>query len=471
AERSSPTIATILRDHNTLPTKGIPYTHTHTHGPGRFTHCTATMLPGAMLVFLALVVCSAVDKVAADRQLVYVTVLFRHGDRSPIKAYPTDPYQESQWPQGFGQLSQKGMRQHYNLGQFLRQRYTDFLNKSYDRHEVSVRSTDYDRTLMSAEANLAALYPPSGEQIFKKDLNWQPIPVHTVPVDQDKLLHLPVGDCPRYNQLMTETKQSQEYINMTNIYSDFLAMVQNKTGINSPDLETVWSIYDTLFCESSHNLTAPAWVTWDVMEMLRTLKDFSFKVIFGVYKQQEKSRLQGGVLLGEIVKNLSKMAKPDSSLPLKMMMLSAHDTTVVALQVSLNVYNGIQPPYASCHGIELYRDGKTGNMSVSMFYRNDSNLPDAYPLALPGCGQNCSLEDFIKLTRPSIPVDWEKECQVPSSPSDKAVVLALAVFSSLLVLLLLVILTALFCRQKQPMNSQGYRHVTNQEGDGGEPHS
>ena len=38
--------------------------------------------------------------------LFFTPQLFRHGDRSPVKAFPTDEHQESAWPQGFGQLSQ-----------------------------------------------------------------------------------------------------------------------------------------------------------------------------------------------------------------------------------------------------------------------------------------------------------------------------------------------------------------------------
>lgn len=35
-------------------------------------------------------------------------------------------------------MFQKGMRQHYELGSFLRDRYKGFLNESYKRHEVGV---------------------------------------------------------------------------------------------------------------------------------------------------------------------------------------------------------------------------------------------------------------------------------------------------------------------------------------------
>ncbi|XP_034032059.1 lysosomal acid phosphatase-like isoform X1 [Thalassophryne amazonica] len=411
-------------------------------------------------LFFGLTVGSVCGKAAAEAKLAYVTVLFRHGDRSPIRAYPTDPYQENAWPQGFGQLTQEGMRQHFELGQFLRKRYKGFLSESYDRHEILVDSTNFDRTLMSAEANLAGLYPPSGQQVFKPDLKWQPIPVHTQPQSQDKFLLFGVGDCPRFIQLIDETKHTEEYINVTIKYQDFIHMLSNKTGLRNAKLESLSSIYDTLFCESRHSMSAPDWVTADVMQTLAKLHNFNFQVIFGLYKQQEKSRLQGGVLLGEILKNLSKMAVSNSEQKLKLMMLSAHDSTVVGLQSSMNVYNGKSPPYASCHMFELYMNDN-GSASVLMFYRNDTSV-EPYPLQLPGCSLQCPLEDFVRITKPSISDDRAKECQVPSDKGNKEVIVILSVSGCLLLLLIIVLLT-IICWQKELSNREGYQHVINEE--------
>lgn len=417
-------------------------------------------LPAVLLLPLAVACVCGVA--VAERNLVYVTVLFRHGDRSPVKAYPTDPYQESSWPQGFGQLSQEGMRQHFELGQFLRKRYGNFLNGSYDRREISVRSTDYDRTLMSAEANLAGLYPPSGQQVFMPDLKWQPIPVHTVPMSQERLLSFPLSDCPRYKELMDETEHSEEFLNVTTEYRDFIEFVKNTTGLNNTSVETVWSVYDTLFCESRHNLTAPDWVTAEVMKKLQVLKDFSFQVMFGVHKQREKSRLQGGMLLGEILKNLSKVAARDPLHRLKLMMLSAHDTTVAALQASLGVFSGKQPPYASCHIFELRRDDN-GSAFVSMFYRNDSSV-DPYPVQLPACSQlDCPIEEFVEIAKLSVSDDRDKECQVSAGGRDKEVIISL-VLSACILVLLIALLLGVVCWRKEPRGPRGYHHVINQEG-------
>ncbi|KAM8873115.1 lysosomal acid phosphatase [Synchiropus picturatus] len=413
-------------------------------------------VPGFFLLALA----GFAGRTRAGLDLEYVTVLYRHGDRSAVDAYPTDPYQESAWPQGFGQLSQVGMMQQYDLGRFLRKRYGGFLNQTYIRNEILVHSTDYDRTLMSAESNLAGLYPPSGQQVFNPNLKWQPIPVHSIPKDLEKILSYPMADCPRFQQLFNETKQTEEFKNITKEYQDVVELVRRNTGLNDSTVDSVWGVYDTLFCESRHNMTLPNWVTPKVMEDLKFLKDYGFQITFGGYKHLEKSRLQGGTLLGEIVKNLTAISESKAENKLKMMMLSAHDTTVASLQGSLNVFNGLQPPYASCHMIELLKD-ENGSFFVSMFYRNDSTK-DPYPLQIPGCAFACPLEDFFKITKPSIPEDRVMECQLPSHTTDKGVLIILTV-SSCLLLLLIVILLSILCYQSKPKRSHRYSHVINQE--------
>ncbi|KAL0151824.1 hypothetical protein M9458_052825 [Cirrhinus mrigala] len=150
------------------------------------------------------------------------------------------------------------------------------------------------------------------------------------------------------------------------------------------------------------------------METLKVLNDFSYQILFGVYKREEKSRLQGGLLLDQIIKNLSNAAEPDSKQKVKMIVYSAHDTTIVALQEALNVSNGLQPPYASCHLIELYQE-ENGAFSVEMFCRNDTNVSEPYPVSLPRCSQSCPLQDFVNLTREVIPQDRKKECQIKTT--------------------------------------------------------
>ncbi|XP_073692112.1 lysosomal acid phosphatase-like [Garra rufa] len=346
---------------------------------------------------------------SGERTLKFVTVLYRHGDRSPVEAYPNDPYKESDWPQGFGQLSQEGMKQHFELGQFLKKRYAGFLSKDYDRHEIFIRSTDVDRTLMSAQANLAGMFPPSGSNMFNPDLKWQPIPVHTVSMDEEKLLSFPLGDCPRYTQLMNETEKTDIFVNMSETYKDFVEMVRNKAGLKKASIDTVWRVYDTLFSEAKHGKRPPDWVTPSVMEKLEVLNNFDLQIMFGVYNRTEKCRLQGGLLLDQIIKNLTNAA--DSKQKVKMIVYSAHDTTIVALQEALNVFNGLQPLYASCHLIELHQE-ENGVFSVEMFYRNDTNVSEPYPVSLPDCSQRCPLQDFVNLTREVIPQDRNKECQI-----------------------------------------------------------
>uniref|UniRef100_A0A2I3M935 acid phosphatase n=1 Tax=Papio anubis TaxID=9555 RepID=A0A2I3M935_PAPAN len=353
------------------------------------------------------------DRGVLAKELKFVTLVFRHGDRSPIDTFPTDPIKESSWPQGFGQLTQLGMEQHYELGEYIRKRYRTFLNESYKHEQVYIRSTDVDRTLMSAMTNLAALFPPEGVSIWNPNLLWQPIPVHTVPLSEDQ---------------------------------DFIATLGKLSGFHDKDLFGIWSkIYDPLYCESVHNFTLPSWATEDAMTKLRELSELSLLSLYGIHKQKEKSRLQGGVLVNEILNHMKRATQMPSYK--KLIMYSTHDTTVSGLQVALDVFNGLLPPYAACHLMELYFE--KGEYFVEMYYRNETQH-EPYLLTLPGCSSSCPLERFAELVGPVIPQDWSTECMTTSSHQVLKVIFAVVfcLISAVLMVLLFIYIRRGPCWQR-----------------------
>lgn len=70
-----------------------------------------------------------------------------------------------------------GKQQQYQLGQYFRRRYDKLFGERYSPNNVYIQSTDVDRAIMSAQANLAGLFPPTHDiEKWHNDIKWQPIP-------------------------------------------------------------------------------------------------------------------------------------------------------------------------------------------------------------------------------------------------------------------------------------------------------
>ncbi|KAG8231336.1 hypothetical protein J437_LFUL017688 [Ladona fulva] len=341
--------------------------------------------------------------------LQLVHIIFRHGDRTPVEPYPNDPYKNvSLWPVGWGQLTNVGKRQHYHLGKFFRRRYADFLSTKYLKEEVYVRSTDVDRTLMSVESNLAGLYPPVENQVWEPGMTWQPIPVHTVPESLDEVLSAK-KPCPLYDEMVKKVKQSPE-IKMKNEENKALYQyLTEKTGKYVHDLFSLENVYNTLFIEETNNFTLPEWTKSVYPDKMVSSAALSFSI--AAY-DKDLQRLKMGPLMGEILKHMKRKVEGTSAHPKrKLFIYSGHDTTIANVLNTLGLFNPrFCPPYASTIAFELYLR-KNGVYYVSTLYKNGTQREDFVPLTIPGCLQECPLENFVELMKPIIPSDWARECE------------------------------------------------------------
>ncbi|PZC80438.1 hypothetical protein B5X24_HaOG214740 [Helicoverpa armigera] len=343
----------------------------------------------------------------AEERVIYAAVIYRHGDRTPVDPYPTDPWKnESIWPVKFGQLTNTGKKQHYALGKWLRKRYAHLLSEDFDPSEIYVRSTDVDRTLMSAQANLAGMYPPSRKSRWDMELNWQPIPVHTVPEKEDEILAMK-KPCPAYDRELDRLTSSKPYKDKLSKYQYLMNYLSAYTGMKVKDYYEIDDIYSTLYIESLYNFTLPNWTQSVYPDKMREPACYSFTTQTG---SPLLARLKVGPLIKHIgahmLTSLSRNNKGH-----KVLIFSGHDLTVGSVLNALDLYDGNCPVYTSTVLIELVTKNGSDDHFVRISYRNSVDIVEPKILKIPYCGEYCPIERFLKLYENLLNVNWDDECR------------------------------------------------------------
>ena len=335
-------------------------------------------LKNLLLALISLCICSSTF--AADK-LIFAIDIVRHGDRTPIIASPS---MEKIWPQGPGQLTPQGMHQEYDVGSRLRQQYINqyhLLPDHYQANTMYIRSSEMDRTMMSAESLLLGLYPIGTGPLE----GFQPIPIHIVPAEIDTLLR------PDYDKKKSQDALEKYIFNTPTWIEKDLKLKPNYSQwsklTNTPinHLIDLIGLSDRLMIEQLYQRPLPEGLS---QEEATSIIDAGLWAFLYISNQPNLAALTGHELAAKIQSELSLAAKEDR--PLKYMLFVAHDTTLMAQLKLLGQTIDNIPPYASQLNYALYDTG-TSNYEVRVTFNQK-------PVSIEACGGNaCSLSKFLNL--------------------------------------------------------------------------
>ena len=346
---------------------------------------------GLSLLILALLFpVFGVVNAAAHEKLLFAVDIIRHGDRTPLREFPAAPYV---WPEGMEQLTAIGMRQEFDLGSKLRADYVDrerLLAPRYTAGTLAVFSTDYDRTLMSAQSFLMGLYPqgtgpslPSGQPALPDAA--QPIPIHALPAGMEfSIIYYTQPE--NYKDLLTRyVFSTPEWKTRNDALQPRFAHWSQVTGIEITKLYQLTSVWNVLYIRKLHHVPLPPGLSADD---IRTIFDAGPWAFTERFRPAEIGKFVGHPLLKTIADEIRQASQANS--PLKCVLIFAHDTTVMSQMSALGAPLKRTPPYAAHLHYALFDAGRQ-NFRIEVTY-NDK------PVAIPVCGgTSCTLTQFMAL--------------------------------------------------------------------------
>ncbi|XP_045483305.1 testicular acid phosphatase homolog isoform X2 [Harmonia axyridis] len=266
------------------------------------------------------------------------------------------------------ELLNLGVQELYDVGRWMRKHYSHFLPLKYDANDIYVQSIDFNRCLMSAEALLAALYPPVGEERWNRNLLWQPVPIHTTLVRNDIMLQWTA--CPYYTLNSRKALALKYKIKKEN--AKLFEYLSKETG-SEVDLHNILLLYNVLKGEEMIHLPMPIW-TRGIIKDITPLVEVEFQI-----NSLDKAlkTLRAGTLVHRMLRQFERAVsgrlgeKGDTFR--KFMLYSTADMPIYYLADSLGVRNLGLVTYGFSMYYELRRD-VVGDHYVDVFFRNSTDV-------------------------------------------------------------------------------------------------
>lgn len=217
-------------------------------------------------------------------------------------------------------------------------------------------------------------------------------------------------------------------------------------------------LFNTLYIESLYNFTLPNWTTPVFPDKMRSLAALSFAI--PAYTT-EMAKFKTGPFFHHLIEFFKNHTSKTGNYH-KMLMFSAHDTTIANI---LNTMGGFQyhsPPYTSTIIFELRRRYNGRNYVVT-YYKNTSEVQQ---ISLRQCEERCDLADFITILKPiSITLDeWEYECRIKWASNWPLNFEGNVILGLILVSINLLIVGVVLCVKKSKKESEmNYVQLPNEE--------
>ncbi|XP_018785612.1 PREDICTED: lysosomal acid phosphatase [Bactrocera latifrons] len=384
----------------------------------RSTKISVIILGGALCtVMMAYFVFGDNNDEQGLRNLRMISIVFRHGEKTPSSFYPTDPHALHEWPGGLGALTQKGSQQAYNLGKNLRMRYYRLLppNGIYTQQQVLASSSAAERCIMSAQSVLAGFMPPLDHNKVLP-IPWQPAAVNVIPRSEDTLL-AQKKPCLKYDTILQKLYKNPppELRKLNEENAELFKLLTKHSGKNISTLIDVEMLYTTLKVEAEAGLVLPDWTENIYPDKLESLAARSYSL----YTESNlMKKVKGGAFLAEIIKKMENKRRKNLNPDRKIFLYSGHDITLVNIMNTLNILDQTDtlPSYASALSFELHHSSLFKDdfeVKIVYYYNSEDKFPKE--IHIPNCNVPCSLTQFSNSINHLLLDDYDDTCENPTT--------------------------------------------------------